>query len=399
MLRLELNAQVAIRLGQIGAGAAELTLGGLALLVHLPGESAKPARPAQRFSGLAQIGQFPLNSVLEAGQVKRFGHQFDGFAAGRLTEGLRILRAGNDNRWYVAKLHSQAVDHFQGPLMATHSNCRTLVPGDRQFDDDQLKLLFERNAVIGTALDAWMLQPNWKRGETMPDTLTMESVADQIDYVCQLAGNTKHAAIGTDLDGGYGIDEVQRIGKTGVVAIIRNGEGPVVAMHGDIDALPMAERALEMMCNRANERQAFGGPLGEKQFVQEAIAASRMEIDQARLLTLKAAWLMDTRGKREARREISMIKVVAANVVMDVLDRAIQIHGSLGASYEMPFGSMVMESFHMGLADGPTEIHKVAVAKSLLRSWNVSCRPKVTDSNTLQTSCGLLPRCWIKMRE
>lgn len=101
----------------------------------------------------------------------------------------------------------QAVDHFQGPLIATHSNCRTLVPGDRQFDDDQLKLLFERNAVIGTALDAWMLQPNWTRGETMPDSLTMESVADQIDYVCQLAGNTKHAAIGTDLDGGYGIEQ------------------------------------------------------------------------------------------------------------------------------------------------------------------------------------------------
>ena len=83
-----------------------------------------------------------------------------------------------------------------------------------------------------------------------------------------------------------------------------------------------------MMCRRANEREAFGGPLAEKQFVQESIATSRMEIDQARLLTLYAAWKMDTEGKRAARQSISAIKIVAANMVMDVLDRAIQVHGS-----------------------------------------------------------------------
>ena len=110
-----------------------------------------------------------------------------------------------------------------------------------------------------------------------------------------------------------------------VVAQDRLGPGRI---HHCMRAIGTAERALEMMCRRANEREAFGGPLGEKQFVQEAIAASRMEIDQARLLTLYAAWKMDTEGKRAARQSISAIKVVAANIVMDVLDRAIQIHGS-----------------------------------------------------------------------
>ena len=95
-----------------------------------------------------------------------------------------------------------------------------------------------------------------------------------------------------------------------------------------------------MMCRRANEREAFGGKLAEKQFVQDFIAKSRMETDQARLLTLYAAWKMDTEGKRAARQEISMIKVVAANVVMDVLDRAIQVHGALGMSDDTPLAGM-----------------------------------------------------------
>jgi membrane dipeptidase len=103
-----------------------------------------------------------------------------------------------------------AVDRFPGPLIATHSNCRALVPHERQFDDAQLKLLIERDAVIGAVLDAWMLQPDWERGVTQPDTLTLESVVDHIDHVCQLAGNSRHAALGTDLDGGYGTEQTPR---------------------------------------------------------------------------------------------------------------------------------------------------------------------------------------------
>ena len=134
-------------------------------------------------------------------------------------------------------------------------------------------------------------------------------------------------------------------------------------------AIGTAERAIEMMCRRANEREAFGGPLGEKQFVQEAIAASRMEIDQARLLTLYAAWKMDTEGKRAARQSISAIKVVAANMVMEVLDRAIQIHGSLGMTDDTPLAALWRFSRMLRLADGPDEVHKMVLARRELNRW------------------------------
>ena len=103
----------------------------------------------------------------------------------------------------------QAVEHFPGRVLASHSNARALVPGDRQLTDDMLRHLFARDAVIGCALDAWMLAPNWVRGETTPEAtgLTLDAYVDQLDYICQLAGNTRHAAIGTDLDGGYGIEQ------------------------------------------------------------------------------------------------------------------------------------------------------------------------------------------------
>ena len=122
-----------------------------------------------------------------------------------------------------------------------------------------------------------------------------------------------------------------------VIAQDRLGPGRI---HHCMRAIGTCERAIEMMCRRANTREAFGGKLADKQFIQDFIAKSRMEVEQARLLTLMAAWKMDTQGKREARREISMIKVVAANVVMDVLDRAIQVHGSLGMSDDTPLAGM-----------------------------------------------------------
>jgi acyl-CoA dehydrogenase len=128
-------------------------------------------------------------------------------------------------------------------------------------------------------------------------------------------------------------------------------------------AIGTAERAIEMMCERANSRESFGGPLADKQFVQDFIAKSRMEVDQARLLTLYAAWQMDTEGKRRARQAISMIKVVAANVVMDVLDRAIQLHGSLGMSDDTPLAGMWRFSRMLRVADGPDEVHKMVIAR------------------------------------
>jgi acyl-CoA dehydrogenase len=150
------------------------------------------------------------------------------------------------------------------------------------------------------------------------------------------------------------------------VAQDRLGPGRI---HHCMRAIGTAERAHEMMCRRANERSAFGGPLADKQFVQESIATSRMEIDQARLLTLYAAWKMDTEGKRAARQAISAIKIVAANMVMDVLDRAIQIHGSLGMTDDTPLAIMWRFSRMLRLADGPDEVHKMVLARRELNRW------------------------------
>jgi acyl-CoA dehydrogenase len=145
-----------------------------------------------------------------------------------------------------------------------------------------------------------------------------------------------------------------------VIAQDRLGPGRI---HHCMRAIGTAERAIEMMCDRANSRETFGGPLAEKQFVQDFIARSRMEVDQARLLTLSAAWTMDTKGKRAARQQISQIKVVAANMVMDVLDRAIQVHGALGMSDDTPLAGMWRYSRMLKVADGPDEVHKMVIAR------------------------------------
>jgi membrane dipeptidase len=103
----------------------------------------------------------------------------------------------------------EALDGFQGPVWASHSNCRALVPHNRQFSDDQIRELVQRGAVIGAAFDAWMLAPAWVRGSTTPESagVTFETVIDHIDHVCQLAGNARHCGIGSDLDGAFGREQ------------------------------------------------------------------------------------------------------------------------------------------------------------------------------------------------
>jgi acyl-CoA dehydrogenase len=152
-----------------------------------------------------------------------------------------------------------------------------------------------------------------------------------------------------------------------VIAQDRLGPGRI---HHCMRAIGTAERAIEMMCRRASTREAFGGKLADKQFIQDFIAKSRMEVDQARLLTMMAAWKMDTAGKRAARQEISMIKVVAANMVMDVLDRAIQVHGSLGMSDDTPLAGMWRFSRMLKVADGPDEVHKMVIARREINRWS-----------------------------
>jgi len=107
----------------------------------------------------------------------------------------------------------EILDIYDGPVGASHHNCRALTPGQRQLTDDMIKAIIERNGVIGAAFDAWMLDPEWKREQpawTQVTNATLETVADHIDYVCQIAGNANHAGIGTDLDGGFGTEQSPR---------------------------------------------------------------------------------------------------------------------------------------------------------------------------------------------
>ena len=115
---------------------------------------------------------------------------------------LDMTHLSDESFWQAAKL-------FRGPVLASHNNCRSLVPGNRQFTDDQIKFLIERDAVIGAACDDWMLYPGWGP-ETSRSVVSLDAVVDHIDHVCQLAGNAEHSAIGSDLDGGYGTEQCPR---------------------------------------------------------------------------------------------------------------------------------------------------------------------------------------------
>ena len=150
------------------------------------------------------------------------------------------------------------------------------------------------------------------------------------------------------------------------IAQARLGPGRI---HHCMRCIGAAERALELMCKRANTRYTHGSLLAEKSVIQNWVAESRMEIEQARLLTLYAAWKMDTVGKKEARQEIAMIKVVAANMMMTVLDRAIQTFGAMGVSDDTPIARMWRDGRSMRLADGPDEVHKMTIARRELRRW------------------------------
>jgi acyl-CoA dehydrogenase len=140
-------------------------------------------------------------------------------------------------------------------------------------------------------------------------------------------------------------------------------------IHHSMRAIGMAERALELMCRRAQSRVTFGQPISERANIQDWIAEARMDIEQARLLTLKAAWMMDTVGNREARTEISAIKVVAPNMALRVVDHAIQVYGAAGVTADVPLAAMYAHLRTLRLADGPDEVHKRAVARQELRAY------------------------------
>ncbi|MBM3569133.1 MAG: acyl-CoA dehydrogenase [Alphaproteobacteria bacterium] len=141
-------------------------------------------------------------------------------------------------------------------------------------------------------------------------------------------------------------------------------------IHHCMRAIGQSERALEYLIKRAKSRVAFGRPIADQGVVREYIANSRMEIEQARLLVLKAAYMMDTVGNKAAQGEIAMIKVIAPNLACRVIDRAIQVHGAGGVSADFPLASMYAHARTLRLADGPDEVHRNAVAKVEIRKFN-----------------------------
>lgn len=135
-------------------------------------------------------------------------------ATGGLTaEGIRLLEQFQRLGMILDLTHLsdeafwEALDRFPGPVMASHNNCRALVPAQRQFSDEQIRRLVQRGCIIGVAMDAWMLYPDWKIDRVPREAVGLEAVVDHLDHICQLAGNCRHAGIGSDLDGGYGWEQ------------------------------------------------------------------------------------------------------------------------------------------------------------------------------------------------
>jgi len=141
-------------------------------------------------------------------------------------------------------------------------------------------------------------------------------------------------------------------------------------IHHCMRIIGQAERALELMCKRLKSRVAFGKPVIEHNVWHERIAESRVMIEQARLLTLKAAYMMDTAGNKEAKAEIAMIKVIAPNMAQQIMDWAIQAHGGGGVSQDFPLAMMYSHNRTLRLADGPDEVHRNQIARLELKKWD-----------------------------
>ncbi|MFE5284891.1 acyl-CoA dehydrogenase family protein [Nocardia sp. NPDC056611] len=163
-------------------------------------------------------------------------------------------------------------------------------------------------------------------------------------------------------------DVLKGEGEGFAISQARLGPGRI---HHCMRAIGMAERALELMCARAETRITFGQKLSERANIQDWIAEARIDIERTRLLTLKAAWMMDTVGNKAARTEIAAIKVAAPEMALRIVDRAIQVHGGAGVTEDFPLASMYAHLRTLRLADGPDEVHKRTIAQIELRKARV----------------------------
>jgi membrane dipeptidase len=165
-----------------------------------PGHAAEWYEAGLRVVGLSHYGP----SAYAHGTGCEGGLTPEGRDLLRALEGLNMIldltHLADESFW-------QALERFRGPVLASHNDCRAITPGDRQFDDDQIRAIIERDGVIGSPFDAWMMVPEWTRGGSKNPRVTLDSALNHIDHICQLAGNTRHVGIGSDLDGGFGTEQ------------------------------------------------------------------------------------------------------------------------------------------------------------------------------------------------
>nr|MCH9761286.1 acyl-CoA dehydrogenase [Actinomycetes bacterium] len=198
-----------------------------------------------------------------------------------------------------------------------------------------------------------ILVPIDTAGVTVRRSLPVFGWQDQHGH-CEITFDDVRVPIGNLLD---------EEGSGFAIAQARLGPGRI---HHCMRAIGVAERALALMVDRVNNRIAFGKPLAEQGVVQQQVALSRNEIDQARLLCHKAAWTIDRHGNKAARNEVAMIKAVAPQMACNVIDRAIQVHGAAGVSDETPLARMYGWHRAMRLFDGPDEVHMRTIARAEL---------------------------------
>jgi acyl-CoA dehydrogenase len=171
-----------------------------------------------------------------------------------------------------------------------------------------------------------------------------------------------------------------RVPATNLIA--QEGDGFMISqarlgpgrIHHCMRTIGVAERALELMCQRTLDRVTFGKRIAERANIQDWIAEARIELEMIRLLTLKTAWLMDTVGNKGARTEIASIKVAAPNIALKIIDRSIQAHGGGGISQDFPLARMYAGIRALRLADGPDEVHKMTIARQELRRFDPAFR-------------------------